>query len=73
MEKAESQLLGLGMGLKNSVPNPTWEFIYKILSGKSWEWEVPLMPSLLEAGQPDATPLLGNMNTFHIHKFKLLA
>ena len=34
-EKSNSQLLGLGMGMKNCVPNQTWEIIYKKVSGKS--------------------------------------
>ena len=34
-EKSNSQLLGWGMGMKNSVPNQTWEIISKRVSGKS--------------------------------------
>ena len=47
MKKTNSQLWVLGMGMKNSVPNPTWEKIAKRVSGKSWEQKFPLTPSLL--------------------------
>ena len=58
-DKSNSKILLLGMGIQNSVPNPTLERIYKRVSGKCWEREVPLMPSPLVADPPNWTPLLG--------------
>ena len=55
------------MGMKNSVPNPSWEIIYKRKLGKSWKKEVPLMPSPLVADPTDSTIPLGKMNIFQIH------
>ena len=54
--KFNFQLLELGM--KNSVPNQTWEIIDKRVQGKTWEREFPLMSASLVADPFDATPLL---------------
>ena len=34
----------MSMGMKNNVPNQICERINNRVSGKSWEWEFPLMP-----------------------------
>ena len=72
-EKVNFKLLGLEMGRKNSVSNPTWERIDKRVSGKCCEWEFPFMPAPLVADLPDATPRLDKINPFQIYHFKLLA
>ena len=59
--------------MENNVTNPTLEIIYKCVSEKCWEQEVPLMLSPLVENQPDSTSPLGKMKPFQIHHFTLLA
>ena len=47
--------------MKNFVPNPTWEIIAKMVLGKSWEREFPLMPARWYSTTRQNIPILNSL------------